>query len=210
VDKDLIRSFLWEDVMNLGFYPGDLKSKKKWLRALLSSLREFWDISEHQEGPCGKEGTITGRIDNSHFNIWLKFELRENGYLHVELGHIDGRVLFYHSDPDYFVPQLSKILDNKQRNIAIGESETTDIELVLASCMFHPREHLHIVAPDFDHQARIGGGISNPFLYLFHLRYQLCPIPQKREAEKGRLLELFRNAIYSNSRINAEDLMAQP
>lgn len=210
MDKDVIRSYLWEDVFRLGFSVDDGKNRKVWIKSFLGSLREFWGISEHQEGPSEKDGKIIGRIDNSHFNLWLSFELSDNGHLHIEFGHIDGRVLFHHSDPIYFTPPLNKVLDMTQRNVAVGESESADIIAVLNSCIFHPREHLHIAAPEFDHQVRIGGGIINPFLYLFHLRYQLCPISQIREAEKGRLLELFNGAITTNSSISAKDLMAQP
>lgn len=210
MDKDVIRSYLWEDVFRLGFSIDDAKSRKRWLKSFLGSLREFCGFSEHQEGPSVKDGKIIGRIDNSHYNLWVYFELSDNGHLHIEFGHIDGRVLFHHSDPIYFSPPLNKILDKALRNVAVGKSDRKDIAEVLDGCIFHPREHLHIAAPEFDHQVRIGGGITNPFLYLFHLRYQLCPISQRREAEKKRLLELFSGAIKTNSSISANDMMAQP
>lgn len=210
MDNNLIRAYLFNDVVQLGFGVADLRTKKKWLNLFLASLREFWGISEHQVGPQVKDGVITGRIDNSHCNLWLSFQLRENGYLHVEFGHLDGKVLLHHSDPDYFVPSLDSILDKTQRNAAIGESSADDIKAVLDTCIFHPREHLHLVEPSVDHHARIGSGISNPLLYLFHLRYQLCPVPQIRAAERGRLSNLFRSAIENNVPIGDCDLMSTP
>jgi hypothetical protein len=211
MDKDVIRLYLWDDVFRLGFQLDDVKNQKKWLRSFLGSLREFWELGDDLKGPSVKDGKIVGQIDNSHFNLWVKFVFSADGHLHVEFGHLDGRVLYYHSDPNYFAPVVLKLLESTQRNVAIGESDLKDLVDVLDACMFHPREHLHIAYPEFDHQVRIGGGISNPFLYLFHLRYQFCPPAlQKREAERRRLLELFEAAIKTNSSISANDLMAQP
>ena len=56
----------------------------------------------------------------------------------------------------------------------------------------------------------MGGGITNPFLYLFHLRIQLCPISDRRKAEKARLIDLFEVAIKNNAIVTAFDLMKVP
>ena len=59
----------------------------------------------------------------------------------------------------------------------------------------------------YNHDIRIGGGITNPFLYLFHLRIQLCPIPDTRSKERQRLFDLFENAIKKNTNLQIAELM---
>lgn len=60
------------------------------------------------------------------------------------------------------------------------------------------------------HDIRIGEGLNNSFLYLFHLRYQLRLDQTRRDNEKHRLCELFLNAIQYNKGINPNDLMKVP
>lgn len=210
MDSQMIRSYLWADIIRLGFCPVNQRERKKWLHHLFGSLRDFWEISEYQEGPSCKEENLFGRVDNSQLNLWLEFELRVNDWLHVAFNHLDGNIFYHHSDPDYFTFPLEMILDSNQRSIAHARFDNTDIQAVLDSCFFHPREHLHIKSPIDLHAIRIGGGLPNSFLYLFHLRYQLCPIIKKREAEKRRLLNLFADAIRSNAPISVNKLMEQP
>jgi len=85
-----------------------------------------------------------------------------------------------------------------------------DVKAVIDGLILHPKAHQHIASPINNHDIRIGGGLDNPFLFLFHLRYQLCPIPDKRQKEKKRLLALFSDSLKSNSSITASSLMAQP
>ena len=87
--------------------------------------------------------------------------------------------------------------------------------------LFHPRCHAHIedigvqhVQLDQDrgglslHEVRIGGGIENPYVFLFHLRYQFCLVAsQARQTERQRLIDLFDVAIRgNNSTVSASDL----
>ena len=81
------------------------------------------------------------------------------------------------------------------------------IETVLNGLIFHPRAHQHIESPINNHEIRVGGGIDNAFLYLFHLRYQLCPIQEIRDAERRRIVDLFEDAIRENRIISANELM---
>ena len=46
------------------------------------------------------------------------------------------------------------------------------------------------------HEIRIGGGIENPDVFLFHIRYQFCLVhTDVRQDERLRLIDLFENAI---------------
>ena len=55
----------------------------------------------------------------------------------------------------------------------------------------HPRGHLHVFEDAAYHEVRVGTGISDPFLFLFQLRFQLCLDPEVRQAELVRLAAIF-------------------
>jgi hypothetical protein len=82
---------------------------------------------------------------------------------------------------------------------------------VIDGLILHPCAHQHIAHPVDNHEIRFGGGITNPYLYLFHLRYQLCPLEDRRNRERVRLTDLFFNAINENRlAISANELMTIP
>lgn len=73
--------------------------------------------------------------------------------------------------------------------------------------IFHGRAHQHIKSPFPENKIRIGGGIDNPYLYLFHLRYQLCPDKKRRDEEKERLIPLFESAVRYDKLLPANALL---
>jgi hypothetical protein len=114
-------------------------------------------------------------------------------------------------DGTFFTFPVEEILDlHNQRNPVLSKFSSEDIEVVLDGLIFHPAAHQHIKSPIDEHAIRIGGGIGNAFLFLFHLRYQLCPNKDKRKEEKKRLIGLFADAVRKNSKLEINQLMAQP
>jgi len=83
-----------------------------------------------------------------------------------------------------------------------------DVAYVLDGMIFHPRIHTHIkeygLMPNalppqrlLDlREIRVGGGIENAFVFLFHLAYQFCLVSEEtRDSERTRLVNLFAAAI---------------
>lgn len=135
--------------------------------------------------------------------------------LHKPAG-TESYIMWSHDvDDGYFAFPNRKVLsavDNRSgdRGRAVHEFTRDDLVSVIDGLILHPAVHMHVMSPIDSHEIRIGSGIGNPFLYLFNLRFQLCPIQEKRAAEKDRLVEIFTDAIRSNEKITAHDLMAQP
>lgn len=115
---------------------------------------------------------------------------------------------------------LQTFADNdKYPRHQIGEL-ARDVEAVLDGMLFHPRCHAHLKClgiphVKFDeesgglppHEVRIGGGIENPYVFLFHLRYQFCLVSdQVRIAERQRLIDLFQRKIRGKEDVSAKDL----
>lgn len=87
-------------------------------------------------------------------------------------------------DGNYFIfPNQTFLTIYNQRNNASRNMDDSDIEAVIDSLLLHPTPHQHVESPLANHDIRVGGGLVNPFLYLFCLRIQFCPFGQMRQAE---------------------------
>jgi hypothetical protein len=112
-------------------------------------------------------------------------------------------------DDKYFIfPNQLFLTECNKEKIALKTFEAKDIESVIDGLLCHPVVHQHIESPINQHEIRIGGGIDNAFLFLFQLRYQLCPFQNKRKAEKDRLINLFQDTIREKKTIAINELMA--
>jgi hypothetical protein len=114
-------------------------------------------------------------------------------------------------DGKYFTfPNQSFLTAHKIRKSAVQKMSSAQIGIVVDSLIMHPIPHQHIESPVDNHEIRLGGGLLNPFLYLFHLRIQLCPNEIRRISERNRLILLFETAIKANSIITPCELMKIP
>lgn len=221
MDKQMIRAYLWQAVIRSGFCPGSTKDQKVWLGQYSRSVREFWEISSYPEAAREENGKLKGRIDCTDlFNLLFEYAINSANKFNVVFCYTHPQnkkeLIFWEHDVDagdgkYFSFPIQLFLNSRGREkVAIKEFAPDDIKAVVNGLLLHPKAHQHIESPINNHDIRIGGGIDNPFLYLFHLRYQLCPIPDKRIKEKKRLISLFSDALKSNTPITANKLMEQP
>jgi hypothetical protein len=205
MDKDIIQAYLWQDVIRLGFSPSGNKDKKKWVHMYVRSLKDFWEVDEYPPNPQSN-GAITGKLTCAlSLDISLSYSISiiDNTKFAVTFSLFSDRSnkLWVHDvDGSYFMfPEQSLLSKYNKGKAAIKKITSTHIEKVLDGLIFHPTAHQHIKT-NF-HSIRIGGGIHNPFLYLFHLRYQLCPDKTKRDEERERLVNLFEYAIKNKKQL---------
>jgi len=207
MDNDIIQAYLWNDVIRLGF---KITEHQQWIKTYLGSLQSFWEVYEYpcKDGPRCKNNSIKAKIENPDLELRWKFDLKINEHFHLEFNHLDKNIWWHHADYAYYGLPIEKMLDKAKRSIAIAEFSHDDLEIILDTMIFHGRIHQHIKSPFPENKIRIGGGVDNPFLYLFHLRYQLCPDETRRDEEKKRLILLFEPAVKSNTPITSELLLA--
>jgi len=218
MDRNIVLAYLWQEVINLGFSPSGNRDQKSWVHQYAKSLRNFWEIDEYSSNPKGESGVLKGRVD-SPVNLSFDFVISAKDKFSVQFLSTPirerGNGLMWNHDVDgniFNFPVQPFLTLHNQGNIVLRSNllQESDIEVIVDGLLCHTRAHQHIVLPIDDHEIRIGGGIDNAFLFLFHLRYQLCPIPEKREKEKQRLVQLFLNAIKNKNNIPINTLMAQP
>lgn len=220
MDKKMIRAYLWQDIIRLGFCPDGTKNQKLWLLEYGRNLRDFWEIDLYPDAPRKNNGKIMANIDCFRLDLCLEYTIDASANFNVHFLYFSPsttkELIWVHDvDGNYFTfPTQMRFGNNKQEKEALRVFTDEDIGAVVDGLLLHPAAHQHIKSPIDDHEIRIGGGIDNPFQYLFQLRYQLCPYEAKRRAEKNRLVPLFAEAIraYSRTRskIPVSQLMAQP
>ncbi len=220
MDKQMVRAYLWKAIVRLGFCPVSQKEKKSWLIQYSRSVKQFWRIPSYPTPPGQDNGKLNGHIDCTDlFNLVLEYTVDSMEKFTVRFCYTfpsDGKELFMwthdvdeRAEKSYcFSPQPFFCLQQEKAALKIFTNK--DIEAVIDGLLLHPKAHQHLESPIDKHEIRIGGGIDNPFLYLFHLRYQFCPFLDTRNAEKDRLVTLFADALRTQSVITANTLMEQP
>jgi len=231
MDSEIIQAYLWQEIIKIGFSPSSDKDKKSWLIQYGKSLEDFWKITDYPKFPTVRNKIFKGSLHcASNLNMMLEYSISGLSKFAVRfLYNLNGTLgtIWIHDVDDndkYFnFPHQFFLTTYKQRNIALREFKVKDIESVIDGLLCHPVVHQHIDGllsypaepderdKDKNHKIRIGGGIDNAFLFLFQLRYQLCPFADKRKAERDRLINLFQDAILQkNKKIAINQLMAQP
>ena len=206
------QAIVWDAIERLAFRPQP-KDHNTWLSLYERSLASIWgrqavDIFvRHQSCFEAKHlGLLCEYNISSHgkYGATIYFETdNQEGkpnptcwHLHVDPEYL-SRCSFYKPDPRSKYP----------RPIKKDELEH-DVESILNGMIFHPRAHAHgdeigiqsvLEAPPAlePKEIRLGGGIENGFVFLTHLRYQLCLLSNDaRQEEKTRLIQLFTRAIH--------------
>jgi hypothetical protein len=211
------RAFIWDRIIQLGFSPRNDTDKNSWISQFKKKLPSFWGIENlpvHGNFSATKINLTYPGIaydDEMSFDCSIEDEYRFSvtvmfgtnvGWMH----EYDSS--FYSPSPDIFLPFILRQIKTNTFNTSV---EMPDIEAVIDGLILHPCAHQHIFHPVDNHEIRFGGGITNPYLYLFHLRYQLCPIEKRRIDERERLIDLFSDAIREGwIVINANELMKIP
>jgi len=214
MDNKIIRAYLLQEVIRLGFSPSSTKDKKKWLLQYGNSLKLFWDTENYPPAPSMNGNVLSATINSSEaVKTLYEYAIESADKFAVRLIHSPNTNLMWTHDMDggYFCfPNQLFLSMQELRTAAIEKMTEDDLKSIVDTLLIHPTPHQHIESPIDNHDIRIGGGITNPFLYLFHLRIQLCPIPDRRDAERGRLIDLFDYAIRNNTAFTIPDLMAAP
>lgn len=196
MNKELRLTLLREILLNKIFSP-EKSSWSGWLAKYKISLSRL----------LGVEGYDECKIIGHTFDIYSKFvSMGFNVTIH-EIDQFDAiiivgttRMWLHHVDRIYRTMHLNKLINEKELtkkfNDVIRETTVYEVRNILDDLLFHPEVHQHIDAPPLLHEFRIGGGISNTFQFLIHLRCQMFP-REERTAERDRLGDIIFAQIKS-------------
>jgi len=192
--KEIQLAYLWKRIILLAFSPSGDKDIFDWITCYAKSIVKFWEVSGFP-----KQDKFKLFVYNSNIPISYDFSFEDLkkfivNFYYPHSGNKDF-IWLHEVDKTYFVPEQFILSYDNHMNKNLRTIKEEELKIVLEGLLFHPAVHQHIEEPLTQHQIRIGGGIHNPFQFLFHLRFQLCLIDEKRENEKKRLNKLFLSAI---------------
>ena len=208
------RAIVWDTIERTAFRPNP---PARWLGVYAKTLHRLWGLD-----PMWDRFALNDHIDVPFLMLKCDYQIEsvakysfsliqnlptfrcywEN---HIDPGSLSKGALYSATEP----------YPHQQRAQLQG-----DIETVVDGMIFHPRCHAHLeklgiqqmqLDQDRDgvelHEVRIGGGIENPYVFLFHLRYQFCLVHKDvRRNERQRLIDLFERSIRDRQSVNARDL----
>ncbi|MBW2737426.1 MAG: hypothetical protein JRE64_00975 [Deltaproteobacteria bacterium] len=211
--KNERRAIVWDTIAHTAFRP---VSPEKWLGVYAKTLHTLWGIE-----PMWARLGIDDHFDIHFLLLKCNYLIESATKYSVSLTQNSPTVHCYwqnHIDSEYLSKGALYSASGQYPSQQRAQLQR-DIEAVLNGMIFHPRCHTHLedlgrqVQLDQDrgglssHEVRIGGGIENPYVFLFHLRYQFCLVSNKvRQTERQRLVDLFESSIRNNQNVNAKDL----
>ncbi|MBI9084159.1 MAG: hypothetical protein JEZ11_11220 [Desulfobacterales bacterium] len=197
------RAIVWDIIERIAFRPD---SPARWLGVYAKTLHMLWP----EGGFWGRFG-LNDNIEIPFLMLRCDYQIESVAKYSVSLLQDSPAVRCHwqnHIDPEFLskgaLHSANARYPHDQRAQLQG-----DIEAVLDGMIFHPRCHTHLedlgisnVQLDQEkgglksHEVRIGGGIENPYVFLFHLRYQFCLVHTNvRRDERQRLIDLFESSI---------------
>ena len=197
------RAIVWDTIERLAFRPDP---PKKWLGIYAKTLQRFWEdvVIYNRFGP-NSEFVVTFLNLKCHHSIKTvsKYEI---SFVHNFSGCTHWKT---HVDPEFLSKASLQTPVDSYPSQQMDKKLHRDVDAVLNGMIFHPRCHTHLedlgiqhVQLDQErgglssHEVRIGGGIENPYVFLFHLRYQFCLVhTDVRRDERQRLIDLFAGSI---------------
>ena len=214
MNDNIRRAIVWDTIERLAFRPNPPAT---WLSVYAKTLHSLWDLD-----PIWDRLSMNDEFIIRFLNLKCKHKIESASKFEFSFVHDSTNCLHLkiHIDPKY----LSRAsLKAPAGNYPLQQMRklNQDVQDVLDGMLFHPRCHVHLedlgvrhLQLDQDsgglssHEARIGGGIENPYVFLFHLRYQFCLVSdQVRQNERRRLIDFFETAIRDRRQsVNAASL----
>lgn len=194
-EKQIKLAYLWKKIILLGFSPSSPTEINDWISMYARSIVKFWEVTNM---PRLSRNNI--EVSNVAIPIDYDFTYNSLSKFNTKFCYLseNGEYSWMHDvDKKYFIPEQPILTQDSHMKKALKKIKREDVEDVLDGMFFHPTAHQHISKEEEIHPIRIGGGIHNAFQFLFHIRFQLCLINEKRETEKQRLITLFFDAIKS-------------
>lgn len=217
MDEIARRAIVWDIIERLAFQPKSESDQRTWLGVYAKTLHKFWGLE-----PMWQNFSSSHIFDIPFLGMKCGYNIESMEKYSISLMDLseNGNYWQSHIDPGYISKASLHSVTDRYPNPQKGCLQR-DVEAVLDGMLFHPRCHSHIedigaqnIQLDLDsgglssHEVRIGGGVENPYIFLFHLRYQCCLVADLiRKDEKQRLIDLFCDSIRDRFQsVSARDL----
>lgn len=210
------QAIVWDTIERLAFKPTKGKDQTTWMAVFERTLHKIWDRQPQDVTITRNSGFVADFL-----SIGCSYTVDHNKY-DIKIFNIDSPTHVHwqlHVDPRYCSKSALCTASGKYKTADFSNHLDNDVQTVLEGMIFHPRNHAHgntigiisqlergnSLSPD---KIRLAGGIENGFVFLTHLRYQLCLLSEDlRRLERTRLSQIFITAITERrNSVSAADL----
>lgn len=207
----IVKAYVADAVLRQAFCPASGNEKLRWLNRLHANVRAFWGIENSPKVPRVQGDALCGTLEHGKLQILVEYRVEANADIGAKIMFCrdnDRDLLWcHHSDTQFYrFPDRTALLAIGKEKEALRVASPADFEAVVDGLICHPAVHQHVESYFNQHEIRIGGGIGNAFLFLFHMRFQLCPFPEQRLEERSRLARIFSTAVREDRQISANEL----
>ena len=177
------RTHIWHAIVRNALSPHDPRARATWLNCFSKMIPTYVDTPVVRF-PDRHGESFSGVIGCSSLEFLCKYKIQP-GRADFTLLRGDSSEWQYGIESSVFVPT--------GREVRVDRASLCqdDVDKVLCAMIEHPRAHLHVYNDEPRREVRIGTGLSDSFLFLFQLRFQLCLADVKRRHEMDRLRGLF-------------------
>ena len=205
------RAIVWDTIERLAFRPSSDSDRDAWLGVYARTLHALWGMDRMWARFSPDDEFIVTFLNLKCGYLIESVEKYEASLVNDPInGHLYWK---NYIDPIFLSKASLHTTVGKYPQQQMDELHR-DVDAVLNGMIFHPRCHTHLedlgikhVQLDQEkgglksHEIRIGGGIENPYVFLFHLRYQFCLVHKDvRRDERLRLRDLFEGSIRRGER----------
>ena len=225
MDDEKIAIFLCQQIMIRGFKVAQ-NAQLRWISNCLNTFKDFWQTSNIPIKYTATQDKINIEINADELDLiaYMTIDKQKDDDFSAVYQNLTNEnkneFILRHESHSHHQPSLNLNYPFDQNEILTARHRFTDEQLdkAISYLILHPFTHIHIKMNDSpNNHIRLSGGLSNAFLYLFHLRYQLCPIEIRepkhgplKNPERTRLITLFGNAIRQNRPIENQELFEVP
>lgn len=210
------RAIVWDTIERIAFQPRSDNDRDRWLGVFARTLHALWGMDQMWIHLAQDDEFLVYFL-----NLKCDYYIESLTKYSTSLADIDSGSCAWgiQVEPNYLSKASLHSAPGRYPHQERAHLQR-DIEAVLDGMLFHPRCHAHLEdlgiqyveldqnrAGLSSHEVRVGGGIENPYVFLFHLRYQFCLVADEvRRYERARLVDLFKRSIRNNQYVPARDL----
>lgn len=177
------RAHVWHSIVRNAFSPHDPRAQATWLNCFSRVIFTYIDTPQ-MKFPRQSGVSFFGEIGCSSLDFVCKYNIQPE---RADFTLLRGR----DAEWQFGIESSSFLPDERDIRVDRTSLLQDDIDTVLLGMFEHPRVHLHVYNDWPRREVRLGTGLSESFLFLFQLRFQLCITEAKRSHEMDRLRDLF-------------------
>lgn len=209
--------YLWTEIERILFSPDNKKSDlMSWFKNYHEFTLKLW-----KKDPEHFDKKDFRLYLNENFQVYMQIPFKLPKFS-IDFSHKNSIQSFHYDNSEYFskmdlVDVFKDDILNKayHRKLKQVKPSRIEIEAILKSMIVHPDMHTHYYKENFRevkgvkpaNYIRLGFNTNNPFMFLYHIAFQLCDYKtdykasDKKQAEFKRIVDLVEKNLQNRTKV---------